>query len=253
MKNKFFIIAISFMLIFSVLTFTSCSKKVTENSDNNNRATTIESVEITDVPVQTKDIISLFNQSLDRIRIYKNSYVKSVKREITDIDVDTLSVILKSKNAFKSVFGCTDVKNFHDFSKSENDFIGNLPKGNITEDDITSISAELDEEAICITVELSAVKNPTEENPVFKYCDSFMTVDSIKSNMKNFNIKSEVTSVVTDKTVVVARIDKATSDILSYSVTFEEQFSLIDVTLDEFEGKDVTAKTKSEVVFNNFS
>ncbi len=255
MKNKLLILFIASAVLLSTFSFTSCSKK-DKNADidsDEQRSTTVEAFEITDIPVEKKDIIKLFNQSVDNIRYYGEAYTKTFSRTITDIDVESLNTVSNSVDAFKSIFGQADLKYYYNYKKSKEEYLGNLPKAQLDEDEVISEKIEQDEDVITISFELTAVKNPSAESSFSKLCDDYISPEDIQANLKEFNSKAGVTSVTADNIQVVARINRLTSNLIKYTVEFKESFNLIDVTLVDIAGKDVTAKSTVKVVYDNFS
>lgn len=254
MNNKFIAVLTASAVFLSIFTLTSCNKiNQFETDDESLTTESYEAVEISELPTKTKDILKLFNKSLENVGTYTNTYTQNIKREFPEIDVGTFSNIPNAVDSFKVMFGETNINHYFEKEKSKKDFSNALPKGNLSHGDVSSAKAVQNGDSVYITVELKNINNPYVEDSIAYICNDYMSVDSVNDGLTDFSAEATDTTLSISNISAVLQLNCKTSKIEKYTVTFNEQFTLTEVSLQDITGKNVTAKSEVKIEYDNFS
>lgn len=256
MRNKV-VRAISLLIVIcTVFSLISCTENGgngdNENTKTQTKAQTSEAVKIVNVPTDEAEIIKMFNAALDYVDVYCYKYSKSVKCEVSDISVGSLSAASNATDAFKSIFGQIESMADYDYNASKESFDANFPKSGFTAENISSVSAKQDGDSIAITVELPGETNPdNEKGQLYRLGGDYISVQQVNQNLKDFDSSATSVGITASDIIMTAKISADDSSLISFGIKYTEKFSLSGVTLVKLEGSAVTGRSETVIEYTD--
>lgn len=216
------------------------------------KSVTSEPVKISELPESTEDKLDMFNSALDYFDIYCMKYKKRVKCEVSGVNVGSLSAASNAVDAFKSVFGETDITTEFDFNKAPESFTANIIDGGFDKNDVSSAEAKQDRQNIVLTVTFPNESNPDAQDGILKRLSGeYIGAEKVKKNLGDFASSAGSVSVLASDITVTVTISAVDSSVQKLTVSYIESFSLGNVKLVELEGSVVTGKSKTVITYSN--
>ena len=258
---KKFIYVLSFVLIFcSVFSLTACRDRVEETEISTTeethatKAATSEAVEIVDLPEKTEDRVEMLNSALDYIDVYCYKFTKSTKCTVSNLSLGGLSQASNAGDAFRSIFGETDVSYDYSYADAPESFDENVISERVNMADVVSADAKQDGDTVIITVTFKDEYNPNDKSGVLsKLSSEYMSAEKVNSSLGEFNSSAGSVSVSARDIKVRAELRAADSGLKKLEISYAENFSLSNVKLVQLEGSAVSGTSKTTVTYSKFS
>lgn len=254
---KKFINFISFVLVVSVLfSLAACKDNKPPEPDvsttKGTKVTTAEPVQIVKIPEKTEDRVEMLNSALDYIDVYCYKYKKNVVCKVSNISLGELSKASNAGDAFKSIFGETDITTEHSYDTAPESFAANIIPSGFTADDVISADAVQDGDNIKLAVKFKNEANPSDKaGCLHKLSTDYLNTDKVKKNLGEFSSSAGSISVSAYDIVVTATLSTFDSSLKKLVVEYSENFSLGSVKLVQLEGSAVTGTSKTTVTYSD--
>lgn len=216
------------------------------------KSVTSEPVKIAELPESTEEKMNMLNSALDYFEIYCMRYKKRVKCEASGVNVGGLSSASNAVDAFKSIFGETDLTTEYDYNKVPESFTANIIKGGFDKNDVSSAEVKQDGQNIVLDIVFPNELNPDAEDGILKkLSNDYVGAEKVKKNLGEFASSAGSINVSASEIKVKLIISAVDSSVQRLTVSYVENFSLGNVKLVELEGSAVTGKSKTEITYSN--
>lgn len=256
--KKRFIKAISVCVaLCTVLLLAACKENQPEQGDiilsnEVEKATTSETVEIADIPTDPAELIDMLNNAIGYVDRYCYKYNKNVKCEIGSVNLGSLSSVSNARSAFASIFGQKEIASEYDYKADKKLFVENFIKGSVSSDDIVTVSAYEEDGTVVVFAELAnETVTDSEDGLLCRLGGEHVTPNDVKASLTEFKSSAGSVSVSADGIKLTARISTADSSLKSMTVEYTERFNLSGVKLVKIEGGTVSGNAKTEISYTN--
>jgi len=243
-------------LSVSVLSFASCKKNdvpddVTTTTEASSKSTTVKPVEIADLPQSTEDRVEMLNAALDYVDVYCYAYTKSTKCDVSNVNVGSLSAASNAVDAFRSIFGQTDISYDYDYQTAPESFKDNFIKERFNTSDVLTAEVSQKDENIILKITFPNESNPTDASgQLHKLSNEYISAEKVNNSLKEFDSSAGSVSVAASDIVVTATISSMDSSLKTLTVSYAESFALSSVKLVQLEGSSVTGAAKTTVTYS---
>lgn len=246
--------------MLSVFSLSACRKKekvteqtttVTENEST--KSTMAEPVRIVDIPTSKEEQVNMLNSALDYFDLYCYEYTKSVKCEVSDVDVGNLSAASNAVAGFKSVFGeKKETPNDYNYQTGQESFEENSMKSGFSTADIVLIDVKQEGNDIVLTATFANETNPNETaGQLHKLTSEYIDIEKVNSNLSEFSSSADSVNIAVSDITLNIRLNSSDSRLQKVTLSFTEKFSLGSVRLVQLEGSSVTGTSKTTVTYSN--
>lgn len=243
-------------MMAAILSFTACKKNEipedeVSSTQEHSKNTTAKPVEIVDIPESIADRVEMLNSALDYVDVYCYGYTKNTKCDVSGVNVGSLSVASNAVDAFKSVFGHTDVTYDYDYKTAPESFAQNFIDGRFSASDVLSAEANQEGENIILKITFPNENNPTDTNgQLSKISKEYISAAAVNKNLSEFDSSAGSVSVSASDITVTATISASDSSLQKLVVSYIENFALSSVKLVQLEGSSVTGTSKTVVTYS---
>ena len=249
--KKFVSLLTALTLITAFLSFAACRKN--ENNENTeptsqsySKSTTLKPVEIADIPESTAERVEMLNAALDYIDAYCYKYTKNTKCSVSNVNVGSLSAASNAVDAFKSIFGQTDVTYDYDYKTAPESFEENFIKERFSESDVVSTEATQKDNIISLKITFPTENNPSDTSgQLHKLSMEYLSPTAVNDNLNEFASSASSVSILASDITVTASISSVDSSLKKLVVSYNESFTLSGVKLVQLEGSSVTGTSKT--------
>lgn len=245
-------------LLAAVFSFAACKKNETPEPDTTTtrevtKSTTAEPVKIVKLPSTDEEKTEMLNAALDYVELYCYNYSKQIKCTVSDVSLGSLSAASNAADAFKSIFGETNLSTDYSYSTAPESFSDSFIKSGFTTADISSSEAKQDGENIVLTFKFKNETNPTDKNGcLHKLSQDYVSSEKITKSLSEFNSSATSVSVSASNITVITTISSVDSSLKKLVVSYNESFSLGGVKLVKLDGSTVNGKSATTVTFDSF-
>lgn len=216
------------------------------------KSVTSEPVKIAELPESTEEKMNMLNSALDYFEIYCMRYKKRIKCEVSGVNVGGLSSASNAVDAFKSIFGETDLTTEYDYNKAPESFTANIIKSGFDKKSVSSAEVKQDGQNIVLDIVFPNELNPDVEDGILKrISNDYVGAEKVKKNLGEFASSAGSVNVSASEIKVKLIISAVDSSVQKLTVSYVENFSLGNVKLVELEGSAVTGKSKTEITYSN--
>ena len=240
----------------AVLSFAACKKNEIPEDEapsvqEYSKSTTAKPVEIADIPKSTEDRVEMLNSALDYVDVYCYGYTKKTKCDVSGVNVGNLSAASNAVDAFKSVFGQTDVTYEYDYKAAPESFAQNFIDVRFSSSDVLSAEANQDGGNIILKITFPNESNPTDTNgQLSKISKEYLSAAAVSKNLGEFDSSADSVNVSASDITVTATISAKDSSLIKLVVSYTESFALSSVKLVQLEGSSVTGTSKTVVTYS---
>lgn len=244
-------------VLATVLSFTACKKKneideeTTTSIPEYSKSTTSAPVVIAKIPDSKADRVEMLNAALDYVDVYCYRYTKKTKCDVSSVNVGSLGAASNAVDAFKSIFGQTDVTNDYDYKVAPESFSDNFISDRFSESDVLSADAKQEDGNIILTVTFPNESNPSDAKGLLsKLSKEYLSVSAVNKNLSEFDSTAGSVNITASDITATATISASDSSLQKLVISYTEGYVLSSVKLVQLEGSSVTGVAKTVVTYS---